>query len=149
MDIITELGLHWFWFALAGILLVIEAFHGRFIFLAVSAAALAVGVMTHLYPYVGFQIQLLFFVVLSGAFTWFARAYLRERQAGFRHLQELVEKRGYVGRVLVLVNPIKQGRATIDIDGMVWNLRGPDLPSGARVKVVDMGEGWLRVEPEE
>jgi len=146
MDYIEQFGFHWFWFGLGTILLVIEAMHGKFMFMAASLAAIAVGILSHLFPYVAFPIQILFFGVAAAVFIWMSRIYLRERADKVQQQQELLTQRKYVGRELTLVSPIEKNHATQDVDGMVWTLHGEDLPAGSRVKVVDMGEGWLRVE---
>jgi membrane protein implicated in regulation of membrane protease activity len=146
MDYIEQFGFHWFWFGLGTILLAIELVHGKFMFMAASLAAIVIGVLSHLYPYVAFPIQILFFGVAAAVFIWMSRALLRERAAKFQQQQELLTQRKYVGRELTLVSPIENNHATQDVDGMVWTLHGEDLPAGSRVKVVDMGEGWLKVE---
>ena len=56
---------YWLWFGLAVVLLVLEAFFGGFMFLATSVAALAVGIVTHYFPYLGLVMQLLIFVMLA------------------------------------------------------------------------------------
>ena len=128
-------------------MLAIEAVHGRFMFLPASIAAIAVGILSQLYPFVAFQIQILFFGVAAASFIWLTRSYLGDRMARIRQQQTILEQRKHVGRLLTLVSPIENGHATQDLDGMVWTLHGQDCPAGTRVKVVDMGEGWLKVEP--
>lgn len=147
MDYIAQFGFHWFWFGVATILLAIEVVHGKFIFMSASLAAVVIGILSHLYPEVAFQIQFLFFGVTALVFMWLARSYLEARMEKIRHQQEILQQRSYVGRVLTLVSPIENGRTTQNLEGMVWTLQGPDAPAGARVKVVDMGAGWLKVEP--
>lgn len=147
MDYIAQFGFHWFWFGLAAVLLAVEAMHGRFLFLPASIAAVAVGILSNLYPYVAFPIQILFFVVASGSFIWMTRSFLNERATKMQQQQKILEQRSYVGQILALVSPIENGHATQDLDGMVWTLHGQDCPAGTQVKVVDMGEGWLKVEP--
>jgi membrane protein implicated in regulation of membrane protease activity len=117
------------------------------LFLPASIAAVVVGLLGQLYPYVSFPIQILFFVVTSGGFIWITRSYLNNRMAKMQQQQKIFEQRSYVGQVLTLVSPIENGHATQDLDGMVWTLHGQDCPAGTPVKVVDMGEGWLKVEP--
>ncbi len=148
MDYLAQFGYYWFWFGLSMVLLVVEAVHGRFLFLPASVAAVVVGILSNFYPYVAFPIQILFFVVASGSFIWMTRSFLNERAAKMQQQQKILEQRSYVGQTLTLVSPIENGRATQDLNGMVWTLRGQDSPAGTQVKVVDMGEGWLKVEPD-
>jgi len=147
MDYIAEFGFHWFWFAVASLLLIIEVMHGRFMFMAVSVAAVVVGGLSGLYPDAGFAVQGLFFVVLSSGFIWLSRSMLRERMQKIQQQQDVLKNRSYVGRVTNLVSGIEGGHSSLNIDGLVWTIQGPDCPAGSRVRVVDMGEGWLKVEP--
>ncbi|ALP54338.1 hypothetical protein Tel_14945 [Candidatus Tenderia electrophaga] len=146
MDYIAQFGFHWFWFGTATLLLAIEAVHGKFMFMAASLAAVALGILSHFYPGIAFPIQILFFGVIAAVFIWVARSSLETRMERIRRQQEIVQQRSYVGQVLTLVSPIENGRAHQNLDGTVWTLQGPDAPAGAQVRVVDMGAGWLRVE---
>lgn len=139
-------GDYWLWFGLATLLLALEAFFGSFMFLAASVAALTVGGLSHIYPYVGLEIQLLFFVVLASSMIWLTRSYLEARQEKIDKLQRAVQNQSYVGREFALVNPISDGHSSLNIDGVVWELRGDDAPTGAQVRIVAMGEGFLQVE---
>lgn len=139
-------GDYWLWFGLATLLLALEAFFGSFMFLAASVAALTVGGLSHIYPYVGLEIQVLFFVVLASSMIWLTRSYLEARQEKIDKLQRAVQNQGYVGREFALVNPISDGHSSLNIDGVVWELRGDDAPTGTQVRIVAMGEGFLQVE---
>jgi hypothetical protein len=137
---------YWLWFGLATLLLALEAFFGSFMFLAASLAALTVGGLSHLYPYVGLEIQLLFFLVLASGVIWLTRSYLATRQEKIQKLQSAMQNQSYVGRELALVSPITDGYSSLNIDGVVWQLRGDDAPTGTQVRIVAMGEGFLQVE---
>jgi inner membrane protein len=43
-----------------------------------------------------------------------------------------------VGRVFVLEQPIVNGVGKLRIDDTLWDVDGPDLPTGARVKVTGL-----------
>ena len=146
MDYIAAFGFHWFWFAVASLLLIIEVMHGRFMFMAVSVAAAVVGAASGLFPYVSFAVQCLFFVVISAVFVWMSRSFLQERAQKIQQQQDILKNRRYVGTVMKLVNGVENGHTTLNIDGVIWNVRGADCAAGSQVKVVDMGEGWLEVE---
>lgn len=147
MDYIAQFGFHWFWFGTATLLLAIEVVHGKFMFMSASLAAVVLGILSHFYPAVAFPVQILFFGVTTAVFMWLARSYLETRMERIRRQQEILQQRSYVGLVLTLVSPIEDGRTTQNLEGTVWTLQGPDAPAGAQVKVVDMGAGWLKVEP--
>ena len=147
MDYIAAFGFHWFWFAVASLLLIIEVMHGRFMFMAASVAAVVVGGLTGVYEYVDFAVQGMFFVVVASGFIWLSRSFLHERVQKIQVQQDILKNRSYVGRVMSLVSGIENGHSSLNIDGMVWTIQGQDCPAGAQVKIVDMGEGWLKVEP--
>ncbi len=147
MDYITAFGFHWFWFAVASLLLIIEVMHGRFMFMAASFAAVVVGGLSGVYPDVDFALQGLFFVVLAAGFIWLTRSTLNERMQKIQMQQDILKNRSYVGRVMNLVSGIEDGHSSLNIDGMVWTIQGQDCQAGAQVKIVDMGAGWLKVEP--
>ncbi len=146
MDYIAAFGFHWFWFAVASLLLIIEVMHGRFKFMAASIAAVVVGGLSGVYSYVDFAVQGLFFVVLASGFIWLSDSYLKKRTQKIQMQQDILKNRSYVGRVMNLVSGIEGGHSSLNIDGMVWTIQGQDCPAGAQVKIVDMGEGWLKVE---
>lgn len=148
MELLNQIEFHWLWFGLATVLIILEALIGkRFLFLTVSFAASVIGILTYLYPYVGFAIQLLFFAVAAASLLWIVRSYLAERQAKIDKHQALVDSRHYVGQSITLISDIENGRSTQDVDGTLWILRGEDCAAGSQVKVVDMGQDWLAVEP--
>lgn len=147
MDYIAQFGFHWFWFGLSTVLLAIEALHGKFMFLSASLAAVVIGILSHVYPYVAFPIQILFFGVTTVIFIWVMRSYLEAREDKIKQQQDILAQRRYVGQEFTLVSAIDNGQTTQNLDGMVWTLQGPDCAAGTRVKVVDMGAGWLKVEP--
>ena len=147
MELLEQFGFHWVWFGLATILLAIEAMVGSFRFLAASIGAAIVGGLAHFFPYVSFPVQLLFFVVIAAVLIWISGSYLKERMSKVSRLKEIVATKAYVGQQVKLVGGIRQGHGSIDIDGVVWSVKGRDCPEGSQVKVVDMAEGRLIVEP--
>ncbi len=143
---VSEYGFHWFWFGVATVLLFLEVVVGRFMLMAASVGAVIMGALTGMYTYVGFEIQILFFVVLSAGLMWVTRSFLQTRVQQSAQLKDIVENQRYVGREFKLVNPIERGRSSINIDGVVWRIEGNDCPEGSRVRIVAMGEGYLAVE---
>lgn len=137
---------YWFWFGLATVLLALEAVWGGFLFLAASVAALVVGGISHFYPQLGFTILLLFFMLLASATLYLTGIWLEGRKEKLRELQSSAANQHYMGRQFVLVTPIRKGRSTINIDGMVWQLRGDDAPLGEQMSVVSVGDGFLEVK---
>ena len=54
---------------------------------------------------------------------------------------------GYVGRSFTLKEPIVDGRGKLAIEDTVWEIEGPDLAAGTRVKVTAVSGMSLIVEP--
>jgi membrane protein implicated in regulation of membrane protease activity len=54
-----------------------------------------------------------------------------------------------VGRTAVLSEPILEGQGRVRFGETTWRLNGPDLPAGARVRVVDAQSNTLIVVAEE
>jgi len=51
------------------------------------------------------------------------------------------------GRTFILAEPIVEGSGRVQVDDSVWQVRGPDAPAGARVKVTGSDGAILTVEP--
>lgn len=146
MNLLAQIETYWLWFGLSLALLALEALFGGFRFMAASLAAVILGGLTYLYAYVGVPAQVLFFVVMSAVFGWIARSIVRERETKISRLQQLYATKAYVGREYILTSPLVDQRGSLEIDDYLWQLKGDDAPVGAQVRVVEMGEGWLRVE---
>ena len=54
-----------------------------------------------------------------------------------------------VGRVVPLMAPIVDGHGRVQIADAFWDVEGPDLPAGARVRVVGVRGMTLEVRPQE
>lgn len=146
MEVIQEFDLYWFWFAVALGLLALEGVFGSFRFLGASIAAVVVGILSQLFPYVGFLIELLFFGVLAATCVWLAGSYLKEQRSKAEHLKQVYRDKAYLGNEYVLSTPMSNGQGNISIDGVSWQLRGPACDTGQTVRVVAMNNGMLQVE---
>ena len=145
MDYLANLGV-WNWFILGGVLLVMEIIAPGTFMLWLGLSALAVGVVSLLVVW-PWQAQLVAFAVLSIASIILWRRFspkLQEVRA-----QPFLNRRteGFVGRVFTLERPIVDGSGTVRIDDTIWQVRGPDSPSGTRVKVTDADGATLHVMP--
>jgi membrane protein implicated in regulation of membrane protease activity len=131
------------WWVLAALLLVLELTTKVFFFLWLSFAAAAVGFLLLVFPSIPLLTQALLFGVLSlvAAVAWRRQAPHQQpdASAGAAPLQR--------DRVLALERPIVDGEGVVRIDGTTWRLAGPDLPAGARVRVVRVEGETAIVEP--
>lgn len=145
--IVAELG-PWSWWVLGLILLAAEILMPGVFLIWIGIAAIIVGCLSLLFwndPFWIWQTQILVFAVLAiGAAVLGRRLMARSAESD----EPLLNKRGesLVGRTATLSEPISEGRGRIKIDDTMWVVNGPDLPVGARVRVVESTGRELRVE---
>lgn len=124
------------WAAVAVVLVAAEAIApGAFLlWLGISAAAVCVLVVVA--PGTPFVVQALAFAVLSFLSLRFLRLRFagRERETDQPALNRRAEQ--LVGRVVPLVEAIVDGRGRVQIADAFWDVEGPDLPAGTRVRIV-------------
>lgn len=117
-------GVHFVWFGLAAML--------------VGIAGLATGF--------AWQWQLVAFAVLSVASVFVARRYART-DAAPSDLPDLnVRGAQYVGRMVTVEEPIRDGRGKVRVGDTLWQAEGADAPAGTRVKVTGVRNTVLVVE---
>jgi membrane protein implicated in regulation of membrane protease activity len=145
MDYLANLGV-WNWFILGGLLLVMEIIAPGTFMLWLGLSALIVGVLSLIVVW-PWQAQLVAFAVLSIASIILWRR-LSPKLQEVRE-QPFLNRRteGFIGRVFTLDKPIVDGSGTVRIDDTIWQVRGPDSASGARVKVTDADGATLYVMP--
>jgi inner membrane protein len=143
----TEQVVFWHWWILAGILLILELSSPVFFFLWVGIAAAAVGLLLLVIPSLTMEMQLVLFGVLSIVAVLAWRKY-RESHPPVSD-QPLLNQRGrqYAGRVFTLDHPIVNGVGKVIVDDSTWRVKGPDLPAGQHVRVVDVEGVVFVVEP--
>ena len=137
----------WAWFVVAAVLLMLELISPGVFFMWLAIAAAATGIADYLLD-LPWQAELLLLAVLSAAAVFSGRRlyhgggmepadnpYLNRRQMG------------YVGRTFTLKEPILDGRGKLTIEDTVWEVEGPELVSGTRVRVTAVKGMSLIVEP--
>ena len=147
---VSELG-PWNWIVLGLILLGLEIFVPGVFLLWIGIAALLVGGASLALWETGFwiwQIQVLLFLALSLAATYFGKRYVVSRQGDTD--QPLLNRRSeqMIGRTATLSEPIREGRGRIQLGDTLWRISGPDLPAGARVRVSGASETELELTVE-
>ena len=124
------------WAVLAIVLVVGEAIIPGAALLWLGVAAGAVCLLVLAVPGTPFVVQALAFAVLSVL----AIRYLRLRAKGPEAVtdQPALNRRAeqLVGRVVPLVDAIRDGHGRVQIADAFWDVEGPDLPAGARVRIV-------------
>jgi len=77
----------------------------------------------------------------------FAAKYLRKHP--LESERPLLNERGVqlIGQSFDLIDPIVNGRGSVKIGDSIWRVAGPELPKGARIKVVGADGTLLKVVP--
>lgn len=146
-SIVEELG-PWNWMVFGVILLTLEILAPGVFLLWIGIAALIVGAVSLALWNAAFwtwHVQMLLFLALS-----LVCAYLGKRIMSSREAQSdlpLLNRRGdqLIGRVATLSEPIENGRGRVKLGDTMWRVSGPDLPVGARVRVVSASDADLEL----
>ncbi|SEC27414.1 hypothetical protein SAMN05444161_0828 [Rhizobiales bacterium GAS191] len=142
-----DLGSAWTW-AIAGVILIaLEMAAPGFFLVWLGLAALIIG-------FVNFAIRLpweangLLFAVLAIALVYIGKT-LTWRKGDDEATVSLLNQRvnALIGRVCTLDRPIEGGEGRVRFDDAIWLAKGPDLPAGAKVKVVSVAGKVVTVEP--
>ncbi|MCL6713780.1 NfeD family protein [Pseudoxanthomonas sp. z9] len=109
-----------------------------------AASAMALAVL--LLPELGWLWQAILFSVFAVISVGVYLKWFRGR--GRRSDQPLLNRRAeqLIGRVLELDQAIAGGLGRVKVDDAFWSVSGPDLPVGARVRVVAVDGMVLKVQ---
>jgi len=145
METIIELG-PWVWMILAAILFVLELISPGIFFMWFGVAAAITGLIVFRYD-MSWQWQLVSFAALSLVTVLLANRYLRQNP--LESERPLLNERAVqlVGQSFELLDPIVDGRGSIKTGDTIWRVEGPELPVGARIKVVGADGTLLKVVP--
>jgi membrane protein implicated in regulation of membrane protease activity len=137
----------WFWWGVALALFAAEAMLPGSFMLWLGFAAVGTALVDLVVPMSG-AAQWMLFAVLSLVSVGAGWQYKKKHPKADSD-QPLLNRRGaqLVGQVFVLESAIVDGRGRLKIGDAFWTAHGPDLPAGARVRVLAADAGSLRVEP--
>jgi hypothetical protein len=137
----------WHWLVAGLVFVSIEPFVPGTFFLWMGISAGIVGLLVWALPALGFEAQVLAFALLSIAAILVSRRYLKRHPIASD--EPLLNRRAeqYVGRVLVLQDPIVNGRGRLRVDDTVWRVEGEDCSAGTAVEVTGVDGTLLRVRP--
>ncbi|MBG1233145.1 NfeD family protein [Aestuariivirga litoralis] len=135
----------YFWWIIAGLLLIAEMLAPGF-FMIWFAAAAAVTALAHIIYPQGWIGEVAIFAVLAGVAVAVSWRFVTASWATKSDQPNLNQRHnGLIGQTYPLMEPIINGRGKIDAGGTVWDVEGPDLAQGARVKVVGTDGMKLKV----
>lgn len=136
-----------FWACLSLLLIGLELFLPGVALVWLGLAAGAMMLLVYFVPELSLFWQAVLFV--AAAFAIVSAYWTRIRRTGIASDQPLLNRRGeqLVGQVHPLESAIENGRGRLKIGDAFWQVAGPDLPQGTRVRIVAVESMVLRVEP--
>ena len=145
MGFLFDLG-PWAWIAVGVVLVALEVTAPGAFMLWLGIAALITGLVLFIVP-LGWEVAALLFAVLAAVERRLPAA-TSPAPAAPPSDEPMLNRRGdaLVGRVVVLEEPILQGRGRVRIDDTVWRIEGLDTPAGDRVRITGVDGALLRVE---
>ncbi len=151
-DFFVALG-PWNWWILALLLIGLEIIAPGTFFLwfgisafVIGTIALAVGPETTFFIW---QTQVVSFAILALAAAYVGRRFMNQHGVDEGEISDLNDRAAQlVGRSGVVRDAITGGQGRIQLGETTWRAKGPDLPAGTAVRVVDHKSGFLVVEAE-
>ncbi|TCL91875.1 hypothetical protein C8J38_105180 [Rhizobium sp. PP-WC-2G-219] len=146
--VIEELG-PWAWWVLGLVLLAAEIFVPGVFLVWIGMAAIVTGALALIFwnlDFFGWHVQLPLFAILSVVSVLVGRRLLArfDRDSDAPLLNQ--RGRSLIGRTAILEEPIAEGRGRVRLGDTTWPVSGPDLPTGARVRVLSADGQRLLVE---
>jgi len=134
----------WHWMVLAVLLAAAETMVPGAVAIWFAAAAAAIGLLMVVID-IPWQWQLIGFGVLGMVALLLFRSYRKRYPQADEQPNLNLRGQQYVGRELVLIEAIEQGSGKAKLGDCVWKVSGPELPAGARVRVVGVDGTILKV----
>jgi membrane protein implicated in regulation of membrane protease activity len=137
----------WVWFVAAGVLLLLELMSPGVFFIWLAVAASLTGAADYLLG-LPWQAELLLFAFLSAVAVFAGKRFYKGPGMEPEDNPYLNRRQmGYIGRTFTLKEPVVDGRGKLAIEDTVWEIEGPDMAAGTRVKVMAVSGMSLIVSP--
>ena len=137
---------YWIWLIVGVGLMVAEIVLPGIFLIWLGVAAIIVGVIVFWVQDMIWQWQLALYAVLSVASVVVAWRYLGRHPLATEEPNLNLRTKEYVGQVVALDGAIVNGRGRARLGDSVWQVAGPDLPAGARVRITGADGTYLTVE---
>jgi len=146
VDWLNGLEAHWVWLTIGVLLAGLEMLVPGVYLIWLAIAAIVTGVLTGLL-HLSLPVQVIDFVFLSLIAVFSARRWLRDSPIVSQ--DPLMNRRGarMVGETALVVQAIEHGSGRVHIGDSEWNVRGPDVAAGERVRITGSDGATLLVEP--
>ncbi len=147
-NLLNNLLTNYGWWLLALVLIGAEIVMPGYFMLWIGIAAAVMGILTFVLPAMSPLVQAILFALLAIASCAVYWRFVRPL-AELRNDEPLLNRRGarMVGRRVVIVEPIVNGRGKVKVGDGAWLAEGPDLPVGHEVEVTGCEGTTLKVRP--
>ncbi len=141
--------IHWYWLAAGVLLAALEALAPGAVLIWFGVAAIVTG-LTCLFAEPSLNQQFLLFSLLAIGMTLAFKIWQRRhppeepRNAAGGALNQAGSQ--YIGLETTLVTKIVSGHGRVKVADSSWRCTGPNLPSGAKVRIIAVESGTLKVE---
>lgn len=134
------------WWLLALLLIAAELVAPGYFLLWIGLAAAIMGLVMLVFPGLSFLVQAILFAVLAVGVCFIYWKYIRPA-AELRDDQPLLNRKGdrMIGRRVLVVDAIANGRGKVKIGDSVWMVEGSDCPVGTAVRVIAVNGTTLQV----
>lgn len=140
---------YWLWLIAGLCLIALEMLAPVAYFLWFGVSSLMLGLLTYFYTSLSIFSQALLFCAFSIIVTILGRRFIPI------HIEDKHDKYinkkvlSIIGKEYTLNESIKDGRAQIKIGETLWNIKGPDLEKGVKIKIIDIENNCLIVDKSE
>ena len=136
----------WHWLILGVALIAAEMVIPGVFLLWLGVAALVTGGIVYALPDLSWQLQFLAYAVLAVISVFAGWRWVKQRPIESEKPNLNLRAQQYVGRMADLDGPLHNGVGKVRLDDTVWQVTGPELPAGARVRVNGVEGTRLKVE---
>ncbi|MGH1479714.1 MAG: NfeD family protein [Geminicoccales bacterium] len=137
----------WHWWALGGILGVLEIIAPGFALIWLGLAGMLVGLILLLWPGMDLSLQILCYAASSVASVtiWYRWMQADPKPSDKPGLNRRAEQT--IGRRAEVVEAIVNGRGRIKLGDSTWSAMGPDVATGQMVEITGADGALLEVKP--
>ena len=139
--------LFWHWWALGLMLVVAEGMSPYGIFSGMAISALMIGTISIGYPTLAWEAELAIFATGAVIFTVIWRKIFSINRNEDEEFATRDKAKNQIGREFQLIFPLQNGFSEIELDGVNWELKGPDTKAGSWVRVISLDGLILVVAP--
>lgn len=136
----------WGWFILGLVLAVLEVLAPGTFMIWLAFAAGATGLVTLVWGF-GWPLQLVTFALLSVFSVLAGRSYFRRNPGTLVDSGLNTPSTRLLGQTVTVVEAIEDGRGRVKIADSPWIAEGPDMPAGAKARIVRIDGSVAHVEP--